>query len=213
MDEWHKRNPVKSTCSSLMYEINPVTTSSQSSIATSIVSASLTNAFTADQCIATLEQEIFNLRNAKCTFDGVEILKPACANKSNLTEQPKAPELTTKLALPPEKPMTTTQLPLHPFTNVAETSYQPPHECNFATAPAKLAKDKKPAYHYVAPIQNPRTIVNVYNKSMQSPHITLSPEELFAISPEVRNRLCKTITPKQVLNKMVSTHSYRAGTR
>jgi hypothetical protein len=39
------------------------------------VSTSSTNVFTADQCIAALEQEIFNLRNAKCTFDGVEILK------------------------------------------------------------------------------------------------------------------------------------------
>jgi hypothetical protein len=77
--------------------------------------------------------------------------------------------------------------PLHPFANVKEMSYQPPHKCNFAAAPAKPAKDKEPAYHYVAPIQNPRTVVDVYNKSMQAPLVTLSPEELFAISPEVRN--------------------------
>jgi hypothetical protein len=83
--------------------------------------------------------------------------------------------------------MTTTQPPLHPFTNIAETSYQLPHERNFAAAATKPAKDKEPAYHYVAPIQNPRTVSDVYNKSMQSPHITQSPEELFAISPEVRN--------------------------
>jgi hypothetical protein len=31
IDEWHKRNPVKSISSSLMYEINPVATSSQTS--------------------------------------------------------------------------------------------------------------------------------------------------------------------------------------
>jgi hypothetical protein len=74
IDEWHKRNPVKSTSSSLMYEINPVTTLSQTSIATNMVLTSSTNAFTADQHIAALDQEIFNLRNAKRTFDGVEIL-------------------------------------------------------------------------------------------------------------------------------------------
>jgi hypothetical protein len=171
-----------------MYEINPAATSSQTSVATNMVSMSSTNVFTADQRIAALEQEIFNLRNAKCTFDGIEILKPACANKPNPpTEQPKAPESTTKPALPPEKPTTTIQLPLHPFANIAETSYQPPHERNFAAAPAKPAKEKEPAYHYVAPIQNPCTIVDVYNKSMQSPLVTLSPEELFAISPEVHN--------------------------
>jgi hypothetical protein len=80
-----------------------------------------------------------------------------------------------------------TQPPLHPFADVKETSYQPPHEHNFATAPTKPAKDKEPAYHYVAPIQNPRTVVDVYNKLMQALLITLSPEELFTISPEVHN--------------------------
>jgi hypothetical protein len=58
IDEWHKHNPVKSTSSSLMYEINPVATSNQTSVATNMVSTLLTNAFTADQCIAVLEQEI-----------------------------------------------------------------------------------------------------------------------------------------------------------
>jgi hypothetical protein len=172
-----------------------------------MVSISSTNVFTADQRIAALEQEIFNLRNAKHTFDGVEILKPAHANKPNPTEQPKAPESTTKSAPPPEKPTTTTQLPLHPFANVPETSYQPPHERNFTAAPAKPAKEKEPAYHYVTPIQNPCTVVDVYNKSMQTPHITLSPEELYTISPEVRNRFCEAITPKQVLNETVATHA------
>jgi hypothetical protein len=42
---------------------------------------------------------------------------------------------------------------------------------------------------------------------MQTPHITLSPEELYAISPEVHNRLREAITPKQVLNETVSTHA------
>jgi hypothetical protein len=159
IDKWHKRNPVKSTSSSLMYEINPVATLSQTSVATNMVSTLSTNAFTAGQRIAALEQEIFNLRNAKRTFDGVKILKPACANKPNSTEQPNVPESTTKPAPPPEKPTTMTQPPVHPFTNVKETSYQPPHECNFAAAPAKPAKDKEPAYHYVAPIQNLCTVI------------------------------------------------------
>jgi hypothetical protein len=99
------------------------------------------------------------------------------------------------------------QPPVHHFTNIKETSYQPPHECNFATTPTKPTKDKEPAYHYVSPIQNLRTIINIYNKLMQAPLITLSPEELFAISPEVHNRLHKAITPKRVLNEMVSTHA------
>jgi hypothetical protein len=193
IDEWHKRNPSTSTSSSLMYEINPVAMSSQTSVSTNMVSTSSTNVFTADQRIAALEQEIFNLRNARRTFDGVEILKPACTNKPVPTEQPKAPESMTKPMPPPsqpapaEKPSATTQPPVHPFANVKETSYQPPHEHNFAATPAKPAKDEEPAYHYVAPIQNPCTVINIYNKSMQAPLVTLLPEELFAISPEVCN--------------------------
>jgi hypothetical protein len=65
VNKWHKCNPVKTTSSSLMYEIDPVVTSSQTSVATNMVSMSSTNAFTADQRIAALEQEIFNLRSAK----------------------------------------------------------------------------------------------------------------------------------------------------
>jgi hypothetical protein len=73
-----------------MYEINPVATLSQTSVATNMVSTSSANVFTADQRIATLEQKISNLRNAKRTFDGVEILKPARTDKSVPVEQPKA---------------------------------------------------------------------------------------------------------------------------
>jgi hypothetical protein len=90
--------------SSLVYEINPVVVSSQASLATNMVLLSSTNVFTADQHIATLEQEIFNLRNTKRMFDGVEIVKPAHANKPVPTEQPKAPESTTKSTPPPSQP-------------------------------------------------------------------------------------------------------------
>jgi hypothetical protein len=108
---------------------------------------------------------------------------------------------------PAEKPTTTTQPPLHPFANVKETSYQPSHERNTTTAPAKPAQDKEPAYHCEAPIQTLHTVVDIYNKSMQAPLVTLSSEELFAISPELHNWLREDIMPKRVLDKMVSTHT------
>jgi hypothetical protein len=111
-----------------MYEINPVAASKQTSVSTNMVLASPTNVFTADQRIAALEQEIFNLRNTKRTFDGVKILKHAHANKSVPTEQPKVPESMTKPVpplsqpAPAEKPTTMTQPPLHPFANIKKTS-------------------------------------------------------------------------------------------
>jgi hypothetical protein len=83
-----------------MYKINLVSVLSQTSVATNMVSTSSTNVFTADQHIAALEQEIFALRNANRTFDGVEILKPTHANKPVPVEQPKVPESMTK-TMPP----------------------------------------------------------------------------------------------------------------
>jgi hypothetical protein len=42
---------------------------------------------------------------------------------------------------------------------------------------------------------------------VQAPLVTLSPEELLAISPEVHNQLCEAIMPKRFLNETVSTHT------
>jgi hypothetical protein len=86
-------------------------------------------------------------------------------------------------------------------------SYRPPHEHDFAPATAKPVYDNEPTSHYIAPVHNPRTVVDIYDKLMQTPLITLSSEELFAIFPELRNRLRENITPKPVLRKTVSTHA------
>jgi hypothetical protein len=129
-----------------MYEINLVVASSQTSVSTNMVLTLSTNVFTADQHIAALEQEIFALRNVKRIFDGVEILKPARANKPVPTEHPRAPESTTKPTPPPtqpalaEKPAAMTQPPLHPFTNVKETSYQPPMSVTLLLPPPNQLK-------------------------------------------------------------------------
>jgi hypothetical protein len=62
-----------------------------------MVSTTPINVFTADQCIAALEQEIFTLWSTKKNFDGVEISQPAPksalkANKLAQTNTPKTPE-------------------------------------------------------------------------------------------------------------------------
>jgi hypothetical protein len=190
IDEWHKCNPTRT-----MYEINPVAASSQTSVATNIVSTSSTNVFTADQRIATLEQEIFALRNAKRTFDGVEILKPTCANKPIPAEQPKMPESTTKPMLPlsqpalAEKPTATTQPPLHPFFHQCQgckgtsvhfltyplLSYYPPH------LPLSICILPIPLYHLQGPhskaddfrIQSPMTFQKSTHQMSSTSHALL----------------------------------------
>jgi hypothetical protein len=50
--------------------------------------------------------------------------------------------------------------------------------------------------------------MEIYNKSMKSPLVTLSPEELFAISHDMWNWLYEAITPKWVPTKTVSANAF-----
>jgi hypothetical protein len=179
-----------------------------------MISTPSTNVLMAEQWIAALEQEIFSLRSTKKNFDGVEITrppphtnKPAHPDPPKTTEPSAKPKPTEQLTSTSPTPSKLSQPPVHPFSNIGETSYQPPHEHerNLAATPAKA---KEPAYQMIAPIQNPKITNDVYNKSMKALLITLSPEELFAISPEVRNQLrevnecrMKRYRPMPILNK------------
>jgi hypothetical protein len=42
---------------------------------------------------------------------------------------------------------------VHPFANISENSYLPPHEHNFAST-SKGKEREGPAYHMAAPVQN-----------------------------------------------------------
>jgi hypothetical protein len=92
-----------------------------------------------------------------------------------------------------------TEAPLHPFRNVREPAYAPPHERTFAAPPPRLAKDKDSAYRSVAPIQNPKIAEEVYKRSMNTPCITLSQQELLSLSPEVRQHVREAVTPKRLV--------------
>jgi hypothetical protein len=133
INEWHKRNPTSkldskisasSTSSLMMYEILPIEkTNSSDFAAANMVSTTPINVFTADQCIAALEQEIFTLRSAKKNFDGVEILQPARkpapkANKPTQNNTSKTPEGSKPSPKPkPTEPpkSTSAQPPSTPF--------------------------------------------------------------------------------------------------
>jgi hypothetical protein len=43
---------------------------------------------------------------------------------------------------------------------------------------------------------------------MKSPLVTLSPEELFTISPDVQNQLCEAITPRRVPMETVLANAF-----
>ena len=136
----------------------------------------------------------------KQVFDGVEITWAA-------PKHYKAREVPTKVAQPaiPTTSSTTedttlkhtnTQPPIHPFAHIAEAQYVPPTMRNFAAPADKAGREKEPAYHTAAPIQNPKVIEEVYERSMKASCITLSPAELLSILPEYRQKMCDSVTPK-----------------
>ena len=200
----------------MLYGISPSPISSATMLASQIIPASLAD----EQRIQELEHELFALRSGRK-------LSPGIVRRSS--EEPEVPSTSKSLpplpvvALPPvpaaynplRQPKPSTPIaseaipppatkepepPIHPFSNIPETVYKPPHERNFA------AKSKEaPAYHTQAPIYSPVLANEVYQRSMKAPCVTLTPEELLSISPEVRGKLREAITPKRTPNEQVTS--------
>ena len=82
--------------------------------------------------------------------------------------------------------VTEKELPIHPFARIPESNYVPPSVCNFAVLVDKsINKEKEPAYKTVALIQNPKVTDVIYERSMKSPSVTISPEELLSLLLEI----------------------------
>ena len=215
IDEWHKRNP--STAAHMLYGISPSPVTSQASPHPILVSQILPASIAEEDRIKELERELFALRSGRK-------LSPGIVHRS--TEEPDVPSLPKDLPAPPvvmvpplpasygpsktSKPSNSEpsqsssskiiEPPIHPFAEVREAVYKPPHERNFA------GKSKEsPAYHTQIPIQSPAIAIEVYNRSMRSPCVTLTPEELLSISPEIRTKLRDAITPKRTPIEQVGT--------
>jgi hypothetical protein len=225
INEWHALHPgnIITTQATMMYSVTP--TDSTSTIEDS-EDTPVSYEYKRDEEIKLLERQILALRSGK-RFDGVEILhKPKAqpspprqsqsASSSTSTNQPSSSKI-VELETPSSTSEKSTQVPqqkapqpanpipsnppddnilnapLHPFAN-KRTNYLPPQDKNFA-APQK----SDPAYKTFAPIQSPKIVEEVYNRSMATPCVTLSTNELLSISPEVRQKVREAITPKRSL--------------
>ncbi|KZT21243.1 hypothetical protein NEOLEDRAFT_1181871 [Neolentinus lepideus HHB14362 ss-1] len=60
------------------------------------------------------------------------------------------------------------------------------------------ARSKEPVYRAQAPVYDPVISENVFRQSLSTPYMSLTSQELLAISPEVRNKYRDLITPKHV---------------
>ncbi|PCH37007.1 hypothetical protein WOLCODRAFT_92235 [Wolfiporia cocos MD-104 SS10] len=95
------------------------------------------------------------------------------------------------------------EYPTHPFANARDATYAPPASRNFGAAP-KPGAYRDPAYRTLVPIQQPGMADQIFQKSLKTPLITLTPEELLALAPEVRNKFREAITPRRVASAGVA---------
>jgi len=131
------------------------------------------------------------------------------ASLQNEQSQPVPPVHIVQENTPP--PVAEKEPPVHPFAGLPESNYIPPSIRNFAAPVDKnINNEKEPAYKTVTPIQNPKVADAIYERSIKSPSVTISPEELLSLSPDIRQKMRDAVMPKRVLTSdesaTVTTH-------
>ena len=109
------------------------------------------------------------------------------------------PSKVTTPAAPPgaavAQPAVSAEPPTHPYEKAKDAHYIPPVDRNFG-APFK-PKDKDTTYQTLAPIQDPKFIETVLDRSLKDTRITISLEELLSLSPDLRYRVKERVTAKR----------------
>jgi hypothetical protein len=221
VENWNKDNPGSTKKGTMLFSISPHESPSPHD-----PTHSYTVREPPTRKIEELEREIYELKKRQVT-DAAEIPRqtrqqakqarqdaessnPKPVQPSSPPQQPKPQQKKPAVASPPKEtqperptdpPATEPEKssgPIHPFAAAAENRYLPPHERNFA---AKPNKDKDFAYRTSAPIQSAAIVSDIFQKTMKSQCVTLTPEEIMAIAPDVRTKIREQITPKRVLPK------------
>ena len=152
-----------------------------------------------------LEREILELRR-KRVFDGVEIpIRRAKPQENDTPAQPAskpAPSNKPTTPQPAREPNATAPKdgPEHPFAKAKDAIQPPPQPSRNPAPPPVPPKEttKDVAYRTQVPVYQSKIADEVFARSMKTPTVTLTPEELLSISPEVRNKFREAITPKRV---------------
>ncbi|EED81822.1 predicted protein [Postia placenta Mad-698-R] len=231
--EWHRRNPTAPAAPTMLFEIDNRSTVQTFTLNTS----SRIEALERELLQLRKRREVLDgveiLQRKKPTTPAVP--KSAEASGSGTSKGVAAPQSTsTSMAPPPTIPAaspvpsssppmqatsrpTTTSAPsappVHPFANARDATYTPPNVRNFATSPKPSNdKGKEPAYKTIIPVIQPKLAKEIFQRSMKSQFVTLTPEELLSIAPDVRTKYCDTITPKRISTEpIVSAHIVEIG--
>ncbi|KZT22797.1 hypothetical protein NEOLEDRAFT_1180548 [Neolentinus lepideus HHB14362 ss-1] len=148
--------------------------------------------------IKLLEQELFALRKHP-TFDGIQTLPHPDKGKAPvllINATPSALAVPEKTTVPAPGPLTPSKLHNLPLTCRTHPSIHMPKPEKVVDTEQEHSKEL--AYHAQAPVYDPVISENVFQWSLSIPYVSLTSQELLAISPEVRNKYCDLVTPKRV---------------
>ncbi|KAI9058993.1 hypothetical protein FKP32DRAFT_1580670, partial [Trametes sanguinea] len=125
--------------------------------------------------------------------------KPAPARQHEPAAPAQVPRPPTPGASAPAQPQKPTEPVEHPFAKARDATYAPPRQRNFGQPmPRPKSGDREPAYRTRAPIQQEDVIQGIFQRTMASPYLTVSLEEILSISPDMRARFREKITPRRV---------------
>ena len=96
---------------------------------------------------------------------------------SKLPQQPASSAPAVKLT-----PTVPAEVPSHPYAKAKDTNYLLPIDKNFT------GKVHKRDYQTSTPVQNLKIAEEVYERTMKNASVTISYEELFSLSPEMRQK-------------------------
>ncbi|KAL7281404.1 hypothetical protein ACG7TL_004717 [Trametes sanguinea] len=135
-------------------------------------------------------------RPAEDTTIRVSREQPSEPRREAPREIPRPPTPGASAPAQPQKPSEPAE---HPFAKARDATYAPPRQRNFGQPmPRPKSGDREPAYRTRAPIQQEEVIQGIFQRTMASPYLTVSLEEILSISPDMRARFREKITPRRV---------------
>lgn len=228
INEWHRCNPNQLAAGSLF---NAVIANDKPVIPTIREPAPYEMAnyqLAAQDCIAALEAELFNLRlRHQPGFVPVIKTRKQCATEKaaksaepEIVAQPQTSTQPTSEPMPTiEDTSTSTQptdsqlckpivaSPEHPFHKVKDAVYILPQDRNVGAPPKPPvhANAKRPdsAYQTSPAIHNTKIVTDIYQHTLETP-VTITYHKLLSLSPEVRTQVRGAITSKRVTPKEVA---------
>lgn len=220
VNEWHRNNPNQVARGTLSYALEDGDYAPTGSMLFEVSNGATmqgnatTYTFTNPDMerIQALEREIYALRSQRerVKFDGVLMPPRRTRGKATETAPQEAPKeraeeadedaedpprnLARAPTPPPAPPVPA--VPEHPFARAPDATYLPPAQRNVGAAPPKEARE--PTYRNKALIEDPKIVERVLERTLRASNLTITPEELLAISPDIRSKMRELINTKRV---------------